>query len=155
MVFGEGIIERLPPHSELHNSTNPFRRVFINSVGALLDSFDVSESREGVYLQSASGEYLDEHGEDLGVRRRLDETDEHYRNRLVYETLGYLSVDYLLNVYDLPVYAYVEDYDPTDNTLTSDNPYISSNHMSIASEEIQDVLSDKFVIGEGIIWLTL
>ena len=155
-MFGEGVILRLPEHSSLHDASNPFRRVFINSVGALLDDFDVSESREGVYLQSAVGEYLDEHGEDLGVKRRFEETDEHYRNRLVYETLGYLTIAYLLNVYDLPVYAYVEDYDPSDNTLTSDNPFINEDGvMSVASDEIQGILSGKFPIGSQITWLAL
>ena len=155
LVFGEGIIERLPMHSVLHNEDNPFRRVFIGTVGAILDDFDIYDSMEGVYLQSATGVYLDAHGEDLGVKRRLDEGDDDYRARLTYEVLGYLTVNYLVTVYGLTLYSYVEDFDPSDNTLVSDNPYASTEYMSIASEDIQQILEGKFIVDGGITWLSL
>ena len=155
MVFGEGILERLPMHSVLHDKNNQFRKVFIGTVGALLDDFDIYDSMEGVYLQSATGVYLDAHGEDLGVKRKLDETDDEYRSRLTYETLGYLTVDYLLNVYDLPLYIFTENFTFTTNTLTSDNPYIpTENFMSIADESVKQILADKFLVDSGLIWLT-
>ena len=119
------------------------------------DDFDVSESREGVYLQSAVGEYLDAHSRVLGVNRKLDESDEHFRNRLIYETLAYLTVEYLVNVFDLVLYYYIEDFDASDNTLTSDNPFIDENgFMAFVDEDIKKILESKFVLGSDIKWLT-
>ena len=155
MVFGEGIIERLPMHSVLHSEDNPFRKVFIGTVGAILDDFDIYDSMEGVYLQSATGVYLDAHGKDLGVKRKLDEGDDDYRSRLTYEVLGYLTVNYLVTVYGLTLYSLVDDFDSEDNTLVSDNPYSSDEYMSVASEEIQAILDSKFIVDGGITWLSL
>ena len=156
MVYGEGIIERLPAHSPLHDTDNDFRKVFINTVGALLDGWDVPSVLEAPYLQSASGSYLDKHGNVLGLKRRVDESDEHYRMRLVYETLGFLTVNYLLNIYELPLYVFVDDFDVTDNTLTSDNPYLGGEgFMSVASDEVQSILESKFIIDGGVEWLTV
>ena len=155
LVFGEGILERLPMHSALHDNDNEFRKVFIGTVGYILDDFDIYDSMEGVYLQSAENVYLDAHGRDVGVARRLDESDDDYRSRLTFEVLGCLSVDYLLNVYGLTLYSFVEDFDPTENTLVSDNPYVSTEYMSIASPEIQEILAKKFIVDGGITWLSL
>ena len=160
MVFGEGILDRLPEHSQLHNATNPFRKVFINSIGALLDDFDLDASMEAPYLQEATGVYLDLHGKDLNVTRKHGESDEHYRNRLIYEALGYLTVRYLQNVYDLPLYVFISQFQFSDNTLTSNNPYISERYMTdraymsdTADEDIKKSLYSKFIIGDGVLWL--
>lgn len=155
MVFGEGILGRLPNHSALHQNDNPFRNVFIGTVGAILDDFDIYDSMEGVYLQSATDVYLDAHGKDLGVARKLDESDDDYRNRLTYMVLGYLTIDYLLNVYGLPIYVYVASYNPSSNTLTSDNPYIGTDFMSVADDEAKAILDSKFILGGGVTWLSL
>jgi len=152
-VFGEGILDRLPEQSVLHDSSNDFRKVFIATLGALLDDFDLDESKEGVYLQNATGVYLDLHGKDLGVKRRFEETDEHYRNRLIYETLGYLTVDYLLNVYDLTLYTYVTGFDVAENTLVSDNPFIGDEFMCPYDEGVVSSLSSNFVLGNCLYWI--
>ena len=154
-MIGEFIIERLPLHCALHNLDNPMRNVFISTVGSLLDDFDVSESREGVYLESAVDEYLDAQGKDYGVSRKLGESDDDYRTRLVYESLGYLTVNYLLNVYDLPLYTFTENFTFSGNTLTSDNPFIpTSNYMSIADEGVKQILAGKFLVDGGLFWIT-
>ena len=153
-MYGEAIIERLHRDCKLRDNDNPARKVFINTVGAILDDFDIFDSLEAPYLQNATGVYLDLHGKDLGVKRKHLESDDDYRKRLVYETLGYLTVDYLRNVYDLPLYVYLDDFDVSDNTLTSDNPYINEDgFMSIADDETQSILESKFILDTGLHWI--
>ena len=153
-MYGEAIIDRLHPDCSLRDESNPVRSVLLGTVGAILDDFDLYDSMEAPYLQNASGVYLDLHGKDLGVTRKYQESDDDYRKRLFYEVLGVLSVAYLLNVYELPLYSKVEDFSSTGMTLTSDNPYIrDTGFMSIADTEIQQILESKFVIGGGIEWI--
>ena len=155
-MFGEGILDRLPMRSSLHDADNEFRKVFLGTVGALLDDFDITDSMEGVYLQSATGVYLDMFGRDFNVPRRLDEADDDYRKRLTFEVLGYLTSDYLLNVYELPVYTRVTGFDLDDNTLVSDNPFIKeSGFMCVADAETRRLLDSKFVLDGGVEWLVL
>ena len=155
-MYGEGIIERLHEKCSLRNTDNPMRKVFVNTIGSLLDKFDIYGSMEAPFLQNAEGVYLDLQGNDMNVKRRLDESDEDYRKRIVYEVLGVLTVAYLLEVYDLVLYAFVEDFSLNGLTLTSDNPYLNEGNgfMTVASDEIQALLESKFVLGEGLEWLT-
>ena len=154
MNYGEGIISRLHENCSLRDTSNPFRSIVINTIGAWLDNHDPSELMEGVYLQSASGKFLDLHGNDLGIRRKLDEGDEHYRQRLIYQSLGCLTVDYLVNVYDLVLFVGVDDFDASENMLTSDNQYIvSEGFMTVADEETQGILESTFVLESGLEWL--
>ena len=153
-MYGEAIIDRLHENCALRDADNPMRSVFINTVGALLDDFDLYDSMEAPYLQNASGVYLDLHGKDLGVRRKYQESDDDYRKRLFYEVLGVLTVAYLLNVYELTLYSKVSSFSLTGMKLTSDNPYINdSGFMAVASDEVQSILESKFVIGGGIEWI--
>ena len=153
-MFGEAIIDRLHPDCNLRDESNPVRSVLLGTVGAILDDFDLYDSMEAPYLQNASGVYLDLHGKDLGVTRKYQESDEDYRKRLFYEVLGVLSVAYLLNVYDLTLYSRVDDFSSDGLTLTSDNPYIrDTGFMSVADDEVKQILESKFVIGGGIEWI--
>lgn len=154
MNYGEGIISRLHENCSLRDLNNPARPIIINTIGAWLDDHKTYDLLEGVYLQSATGKYLDLFGKDFDIPRNLDETDEHYRNRLYYQALGYLTVDYLVSVYDLTLYSYVDDFDVEDNTLTSDNHYMNSNgFMADTDDETQNILEKTFVLGSSIAWL--
>lgn len=153
-MFGEGIINRLHENCSLRDTSNPVRPIIINTIGEWLDNHPPEELMEGVYLQSATGKYLDLFGKDLGVARKLDESDEHYRSRLIYNSLGYLTVNYLDTVYDLQVYSLVDDFNIHDNVLTSDNPYINlGGYMVSADEDTRLILSRKFITGTGVSWL--
>ena len=154
MNYGEGIISRLHEDCSLRDEDNPVRPIIINTVGAWLDNQDPSELMEGVYLQSASGKFLDLHGNDFGIRRKLDESDDHYRKRLTYQALGCLTVEYLVNVYDLVLYVNVDDFDASENMLTSDNEYIGDDgFMTVADEDTQSILESAFVLESGLAWL--
>jgi hypothetical protein len=67
--------------------------------------------------------------------------------------LEYLTVGNLLSVYGLELFAFVSDFDATENTLTSDNPYLSSRYMGVADETTREILDKKFVLGAEVTWL--
>ena len=146
-------VEMLPQHSNLQKVDNPFRVVLDRTVGEYMDNISTETVFDGLFLMSASGGWLDAHGADYGVARRLDEDDESYRNRIVFEKLEYLTVRNLREIYGLVLFAFVSDFDAEENCLTSDNPYISSKYMSVASDELKEILNKKFVLDGGIEWL--
>ena len=154
--FGDGILARLPADCGLRQNGNAMGKLIDNGVGGWLDAFDEQDFFNEAFLTDASEGYLDLWGGQYGVRRRTGESDDDYRQRIILESLGHLTVNYLLEVYDLELYTYVPSFSVEDNTLTSDNPYINSNgFMTVASDEIKAVLEKKFVIGGELEWLTL
>lgn len=155
-VFGEGIIDRLNENCQLRKPDNPVRKIIDNSIGEWLDKYYESSKWEQFFLQEATDGYLDVIGLSYGVYRRIDESDDDYRDRIVYEALGHLTANYLESVYGLTLYSYVENFDVDDNTLVSDNPYLNvGKFMSIADTDTKNILNKKFIIGEGIEWVIL
>ncbi len=152
-VFMDMMVEMLPQHSDLQDEDNQLRTVLDKSVGEFMDSVSTESVFDGLFLQSASGGWLDAHGVDFGVVRRDGESDESYRERIIFEKLEYLTVDNLLSIYGLTLYVFVDDFDASENCLTSDNPYISSRYMSVASDELKEILNKKFVLDGEIEWL--
>ena len=149
--FVDMLVEMLPLHSELQKEDNQGRIVLDRTIGEYMDRED--DLFDQLFLSTASGGWLDAHGKDYGVTRRLGEDDDSYRERIVFEKLEYLTVSNLQNIYNLTLYAFVSLYDPTSNQLTSDNPYSSKRYMSFADESTQRILDDKFVLDNGILWL--
>ena len=141
----------MPLGSALQKEDNELRKVLDRSVGEFMDSLELPFDE--LFLTSASGGWLDAHGKDYGVTRRLDEDDESYRERIVFEKLEYLTVGNLIGIYGLDLYAFVDDFDATENMLTSDNPYLSSRYMGVADETTRDILDKKFVLGAEVTWL--
>ena len=149
--YGSEIIDRLGESSGLRNPLNPVAKLIDEGIGGLFDIFVESNDYDYFFLDTAVEGYLDKWGRDYNVPRRPDEDDESYRKRLTYEVLGYLTVPYLLNVYGLTLYSLVADFDVTDNTLVSDNPYLCSyGFMTVASDDVQSVLERKFVVDTGL-----
>ena len=150
-VFMDMLAELLPSSSAIQKEDNELRKVLDRSVGEFMDNLELP--LDELFLTSASGGWLDAHGRDYAVPRRLDEDDESYRERIVLEKLEYLTVANLLSVYGLELFAFVSDFDPVDNMLTSDNPYLSSRYMGVADETTRDILDKKFVLGAEVSWL--
>ena len=144
-------VEMLPMHSNIQNKNNQLRKVLDKSVGEYMDN--MNDILDQVFLTSATGGWLDAHGKDYGVLRKIDESDDDYRKRIIFEKLEYLTAENLQEIYGLTLYCFVSDFDPTDNDLTSDNPYASNRYMSVASDELKSILNNKFIIGDGIVWL--
>ena len=149
--FIEMLVELLPMHSVLQNTDNDLRKVLDRTVGEYMDSVD--HIYDELFLQTATGGWLDAHGKDYGVLRKTDETDDSYRERIIQEKNDRLTPLYLSELYGVTLYAYVSGFNPANNTLTSDNPYASNEYMSVADLEIQKVLNSKFAIDSEVHWI--
>lgn len=149
--FIDTFLEMLPLDSELQKKDNPFRVVLERTIGEYMDN--VPDVKDQLFLDSATGGWLDAFGRDFGVPRRLDEDDESYRERIIFEKLEYLTVGNLMSIYGLDLYAFVDNYNPKQNMLTSDNPYMSSKYMSYADSDLQKILDKKFILDYGVVWL--
>lgn len=150
-IFTEMFTGLLPTNSNLQNINNPLRKVLDKSIGEYFDS--IEPIYEQLFLTDATGSWLDVHGRDYGIARKLDEDDDSYRERIIYEKLDHLTVSLLNTVYNMELYAFVSGFNPAENYLTSDNPYIASKYMSIANKSTRDILSSKFILDSGIVWL--
>ena len=153
-MFGEEIIDRLNENCQLRQESNPARKLINNTIGEWLDNFNDTSFFEQLFLNEAKGKYLDIHGQAYNVYRQLEESDEEYRQRIVYEVLEHLTYNYLNDVYKIGMYKGSHTFDIQDNTLVSDNPYLFNDEIiCTASDEIQSILNHKFVLDNRIIWL--
>lgn len=153
---GEAMFDLLPVNSSIHQPTNQLRKVLDNTVGEWLDNFEDEDFFSQFFLQEATGKYLDLHGKEYGVTRKIDESDEDYRKRIIYESLGGITVNLLREAYNVKLYVFVDDFNVQDNMLTSDNPYIANDgFLGVADEVTQDILNKKFILGHDVVWLVL
>lgn len=150
---GEEIIDRLPSHSNLRKENNPGRKVIMNTVGEWLDHVDNENFLEMFFLQEATGRYLDLFGDELNLPRQIDESDDDYRKRLTFESIGHLTTVFLKEVYDVELYSAVNDFN-VQNTLISDNTYICDGvFLGVCDETTQQILNKKFVLGSDVKWV--
>lgn len=153
-VFGDGLVENLPEASVLRNPNNPMFKVLDGTLGEWLTSFDNKEFWSQFFINEATGKYLDLHGKQYNIKRRLDENDDHYRTRVILGGLGYLTIPYLLASFDLMVYTGVVDFSLDDNTLVSDNPFINTGSILVeCSSDVKQILESKFPVGGSVDWL--
>lgn len=151
--FTDVFLDLLSENSSLRKIDNAGRIVIDRTVGEWFDRNTGDSFADNLFLNTATGGYLDLFGADYGVYRKVDETDEDYRQRIIFEKLEYLTVENLQNIYGLDLFIFVTDYDASNNTLTSDNVFVDNEYMSFADETLQKILNDKFVIDGGIKWL--
>ena len=141
--YGTGIIERLPVNSQLQNPNNPTHIIIQNTIGELLDNFEIDYDQ--FFLQDATGKYLDLHGKQYGIGRKNNESDEEYRNRIILCAYEYATVKVLTEIYGVKFYANVDNFENNTNLLCSDNPYLTSELMGFISEEVYNILDEKFI----------
>ena len=153
-VFGEAIIDRLHTNCALRDRDNSMRHILDNGLGRWLDEFEEDSLSENIFLESATGKWLDIHGAEYNVLRKVDESDEDYHNRIIYEAIGHLTVDYLKDVYGVDLYAYVDRFDVKDNTLTSENPFVSEKFIGEASTDASIALNKKFILDNAVSFLS-
>lgn len=153
---GEQILDMIPETSQLSQPDNPMYKIIDYAVGGWLDNFEEKDLDSQFFLNTATGGYLDLHGADYGIRRRVNESDEDYRERIIYESLGHLTVNYLRDVYNVELYVYVPDFNVSENSLTSDNPYLNNDgFMGVCNQTTRDILDKKFIFDKSIYWLIL
>ena len=102
-AFIDMLVEMLPIASRLQKKDNAFRNVLNKSVGAYMDKEEDLFSQ--LFVTSATGGWLNAHGEDYGVIRKIDESDDDYRERIIFEKLEYLTAHNLQAIYGLTLYA--------------------------------------------------
>ena len=141
--YGTGIIERLPVNSQLQNPDNPMHNIIQNTIGELLDNFEIDYDQ--FFLQDATGKYLDLHGKQYGIGRKNNESDEEYRNRIILGAYEYATVKVLTEIYGVEFYANVDNFENNTNLLCSDNPYLTDELMGFVSEEVYNILDEKFI----------
>lgn len=148
--FGEEIIERLPSHSALRKEDNSMRKVIDYTIGEWLQQHHDNDWFSQFFLNEATGKYLDLHGKEYGLTRRINESDESFRKRIIYETLGHLTLNFLKDVYGVEVYLNRDDFDVDDNTLVSDNPYLTTDLLIVTDSQTQAILNKKFVLDSNV-----
>ena len=141
--YGTGIIERLPVNSQLQNPDNPMHNIIQNTIGELLDNFEIDYDQ--FFLQDATGKYLDLHGKQYGIGRKNNESDEEYRNRIILCAYEYATVKVLTEIYGVKFYANVDNFENNTNLLCSDNPYLTDELMGFISDEVYNILDEKFI----------
>ena len=141
--YGTGIIERLPVNSQLQNPNNPMHNIIQNTIGELLDNFEIDYDQ--FFLQDATGKYLDLHGKQYGIGRKNNESDEEYRNRIILCAYEYATVKVLTEIYGVEFYANVDNFENNTNLLCSDNPYLTDELMGFISDEVYNILDEKFI----------
>lgn len=141
--YGTGIIERLPVNSQLQNPDNPMHNIIQNTIGELLDNFEIDYDQ--FFLQDATGKYLDLHGKQYGIGRKNNESDEEYRNRIILCAYEYATVKVLTEIYGVEFYANVDNFENNTNLLCSDNPYLTNELMGFISDEVYNILDEKFI----------
>ena len=150
--FGEGIINRLGKNSKITLNSD-MGRIINYTIGEFLQQENDEDFFEKFFIQESYGNFLDLHGREYNVFRKYNENDEDYKNRIILEASGHLTLDYLHSVHNLDFYSYVPNFDVVNNVLVSDNWYYSNNYMTETSEAIKNILEKKFVIGGEIEWL--
>ena len=151
--FVDVLVDLLPEHNALKKKDNQLRKVLDKTVGSWFDDHEAQNIYDNVFLDTATGKYLDLFGKDYGVSRRLGESDEDYRLRIIQEKNDNLTPAYLQSVYGLTLYAYISGFNVKNNTLTSDNPYLSNEYMSVADDEIISILNHKFIMDMSVFWI--
>ena len=155
-LFGSAILERLSVNSPATDPSNPFYRVFDNSVGEWLDNFDVDQFHEDLFVNTATGKWLDLHGEQYDVHRHVDESDDDYRERVIQHTLGKLTPVLLGVEFGLGVYTDVDDFDIGGNVLVSDNYFIKDNGYIVFSDsDTRKLVEHSYIMTEAVRWFVV
>ena len=148
--FMDMFVEMLPMASNLQNKNNEVRKVLDYTIGEYMEN--ISDIGDELFLTSATGGWLDAWGRDYGVIRRVDESDDSFRERIIFEKLEYLTAHNLQSIYGVQLFSAFDGFYAEDNDLTSDNPYLTDWFMGVAPLDTQKILNSKFILGGSIIW---
>ena len=128
-----------------------FEELINNTIGYFFELIeeDTEKLKDGMFLNTAEGEYLDLWGIDLGIKRIQGESDEDYLNRLLFLPTDKLTPELIYTVYDLQLLSY--DSEADNLTLLSDNHFINNKYYVDCSDSVWEQLNQKFIT-EGVIY---
>ena len=149
--YTKGIVERLN-NENLHDENNPFVIILDGTVGEYL------ENRDNHFLDSflitAEGDYLDLHGNLFGLKRRENEDDDTFRQRILTDE-NLIERTYDFEKLDCQLWVY-KDGVTNNNTLTSRNTLLKDLHdeeyVFIGIGTDSEYIQSKFLL-EDILWL--
>ena len=129
----------------------PFEELINNTIGYFFELIeaDTDKLKDGMFLNTAEGEYLDLWGTDLNIKRVQDESDEDYINSLLFLPTDKLTPELIYTVYDLQLLSY--DSDADNLTLLSDNHFINNKYYVDCSDSVWEQLNKKFIT-EGVLY---
>ena len=154
--FFKSLIELLPQHCKLQDPNNQGHHVLDNTLGEFMDKHDVMEFIEQHFQENATGKYLDLFGKELNVTRLPNEADEDYYHRILCQSLVNITPKMLIEFFNIELYCKIDEYDPADNVLTSDNYYIKDyGFMAVGDDTVQKIVDEKLNIWGALDWLTL
>lgn len=144
-----GITNLLQEKSNIKGT--PFEELINNTIGYFFELIeqDTEKLKEGMFLNTAEGEYLDLWGIDLGIKRIQGESDEDYLNRLLFLPTDKLTPELIYTVYDLQLLSY--DSEADNLTLLSDNHFINNKYYVDCSDSVWEQLSKKYIV-EGVLY---
>ena len=150
-MYIEAIVERLN-NNNLKDENNPGRQVLDGTIGEFLENFD--NHFLDFFISTASGKYLDIHGNDFQLVRRENESDTAFRKRILIEKSILENTDSILNLSD-NIWVFFDSV-LDKNQLTSRNPYLKNKHDSgyifIVCSSNREYIESKFLIGD-ILWV--
>ncbi len=129
----------------------PFEELINNTIGYFFELIeaDTENLKNGMFLNTADGNYLDLWGIDLGIKRIQGESDEDYFNRLFFLPTDRLTPELVYTVYDLQLLSY--DSEADNLTLLSDNHFINNKYYVDCSDSVWEQLQEKFIV-EGVLY---
>ena len=154
-MYIEGIIDRLN-NPYLKSENNKGRQVLDGTIGEYLENYD--NNFKNYFLVRATGKWLDLHGLDCGILRLENESDNHYRERILLinsilmKIPDFIKLNVNLWVYDGNIVE-GRDFLTSRNTyLQKDRNHSSPNFLGYADDLTKEFINNKFITGE-ILWL--
>lgn len=137
--FGQEMLseDRLNPISNLSNPESDGYKLFDFTVGYELDKIDDEDLLEQLFLVTATGDYLDLHGNEKGIYRMEAESDDDYRNRINWTSNFNLNIDSIEKLEGLVV-CYVENLN---TQVTSKNDLLSNEYIIEADDNCKKYIN--------------
>ena len=135
----------MPSSSKFEGSD--LQKILDETIGQYFDEVDnrIEELVDAPFLSEAEGDYLDLlYGRLYGVSRGVDESDDEYRTRLMFQASDKMRVKELVDL-GCSVYAYVEDYN-AEWVLTSRNTSLTDKIMvEFPSSLVEELVKDNCI----------
>lgn len=146
------VTDLFPVNSTIHDSA--FKDFINNSIGYFLEMVEeeTGNMKDGCFIDTAEGKYLDYWGTDLGIRRKDIESDDDYCIRLMISPLERFTIGALYELYDLQFLS-KPSTTPSDLNLTllSDNHFLSNEYYVDCSDEAWSEIGKKFIVGSTLV----